>query len=35
MSIKITPNDIKISHISQNSHQLAEKIVPQNSNCQK
>jgi hypothetical protein len=35
MSIKITPTDIKISHILQNSHPLGEKIVPQNSNCQK
>lgn len=35
MSIKITPTDIKISHILQNSHQLGEKIIPQNSNCQK
>jgi len=33
MSINITPTDIKISHIPQNSQQLGEKIVPQNSNC--
>jgi len=34
ISIQISPNNIKISHIPQNSNQIGEKIIPQNTNCQ-